>query len=322
MAFTAERFDLSRTSQWNEFVENSNNGSIFQRLDFLSYHGERFTANEHHLAINKGNTLCGVMPTAIFDENGKRVARSPYGGSYGGCVFRTPLGYRDSCHIIEAILEYFATLQVVDLRLVLPISICHREYSATFCLALIEHGFQCVNRDITSVVNLEHDTPIADKMTSRARNMMRKAQKLGVDIQHNGSIDDFWSVMDKTFAKHEAKPTHTKDEFLHLHKLFPEKIYVDVAYWDHKPIAGIGLVVVNDRVNSSFYLCQDPDNQHVQALSLLIYQALVRAQEKGFRWFDFGTSSVNMKGRANVFQFKESFNAIGIFRETYLWSNT
>ena len=319
MHFTVERYRTDQLETWNAFVCSSNEGTLFHRLDFLAYHGERFREAEHHLVIYKGESIHGVMPMAVFEEDEELAAKSPYGGSYGGPVFSKPQNYQDSHEIIVGILEYLVSQQVSKLTLSLPISVYYQQYSETFRLALIEEGFQCVNRDISSAVCLDTDNPVSEKMTSRARNMARKARKMGVEVVRRAPITDFWRVMEKTFAKHGTNPTHTLAELQWLHAHLPKRIYVDVAYLEGAPVAGVGYFVINDRVNSSFYLCQDPQKQRTQALSLLIYEALEQALQEGFCWFDFGTSSVNMKGRPNIFRFKESFGAIGVFRETYEW---
>lgn len=315
-------YDSGLKEQWNDFVESSNEGTIFHRLDFLSYHGDKFKDNEHHLIWYKGESIFAVMPMGIFKEDGKRVARSPYGASYGGPVFQKPLNYADSQLVVSTLLNYLTKFNITVCTLTLPIACCYAKYSETFRLTLLEHGFRCMNRDISSVVCLNGDNPIFEEMTSRARNMARKARKArkaGVVLMHQSSVTDFWVVMDKTQEKLGMKPTHTLEEFRWLCDHLSERVYVDVAYLDRTPVAGIGYFVINDRVNSSFYLCQDPQKQQIQALSLLIYETLERAQYEVFHWFDFGTSSANQKGRENLFRFKESFGAIGQFRDTYVW---
>ena len=322
MKFKVEKFQQSQSHRWNDFVDNSNEGTLFHRLDFLAYHGEKFCKNEHHLIIYKGEAVHAVMPLAIFDEDRRRIAKSPYGGSYGGPVFSKPQNYQDSHGVVEAILEYLKSQGVNELTLTLPISVCYRRYSETLRLVLLEQGFQCINRDISSVVCLDKNNPTSKEMTSRIRNTARKARKarkMGVDVVCHAPIADFWQVLEMTFAKHGNKPTHTLAEFQWLHERNSERVYVDIATLDGIPIAGVGYFVINQIVNSSFYLCQDSQKQQVQGLSLLIYEALKRAQKEGFHWFDFGTSSAQMQGRPNIFRFKESFGAIGVFRETYVW---
>ena len=322
MKFTVEQFQPSQSHKWNDFVDNSNEGTLFHHLDFLAYHGKKFCKNEHHLIIHKGQAVHAVMPLAIFDEDGRRIARSPYGARYGGPVFSKPQNYHDSHGVVEAILEYLESQGVDELTLTLPTSVCYRRYSETLRLVLLERGFQCINRDISSVVCLDKDNPASKEMISRVRNTARKARKaraMGVDVVCHAPIADFWQVLEMTFEKHNSKPTHTLAEFQQLHERNPERVYVEVATLDGIPVAGVGYFVINQNVKSSFYLCQNPQKQQAQGLSLLIYEALERAQKEGFRWFDFGTSSAQMQGRPNIFRFKESFGAIGVFRETYVW---
>jgi Acetyltransferase (GNAT) domain len=319
---TTVRYFPDQFEQWNTFVERSNEGTIFHRLDFLAYHGERFRQQEHHLVWQDGPKIFGLMPMAIFEEDGKRVARSPYGASYGGPLFEKPLSYADSREVVCCLINYFKELGVGACHITLPLSCYYGTYSETFRFALLEHGFQCVNRDIASVACLEPTKSVLEPTTSRANEMARKARKAtraGVTIANRGNLQDFWAVLEKTFQKHQTKPTHTQEQFQWLCDRMGGAVYADVAYLGPQPVAGIGFFVINQRVISSFYLCQDPELQHTQALSSLIYNALVRSQESGFKWFGFGTSSVRMEGRENIFRFKESFGATGLFRETYTW---
>ncbi len=316
--FKVSSLKQNKSHQWDEFVEKSNEGTIFHRLDFLAYHNDKFKENEHHLTIYKGKSLFGVMPLSIFIDDGRRIAKSPYGASYGGPLYARMLNYADSRDIVATMLNYLHEIQVNKLYMTLPISCCYKRYSETFRFALMEQGFQCINRDISSVVCLDQTLSLSAEMSSRARNMARKARKGGIEVMSHADLVDFWTVMDITFQKHGTRPTHSKEEFIRLHGKFPERVYADVAYFDGKPVAGVGYFVVNSRVNSSFYLCQDPDYQHTQALSLLIYEGIMASQTQRFAWFDFGTSSVNMQGRENIFRFKESFGAVGVFRETYV----
>lgn len=76
MGIVVRRFEATSWEAWTHFVEHANEGTIFHRLDFLQYHGERFSQHEHHLAWYKGQTLFGIIPMAIFEEEYGRAARS------------------------------------------------------------------------------------------------------------------------------------------------------------------------------------------------------------------------------------------------------
>ncbi len=307
--------------KWDAFVNRSNEGTLFHRMAFLKYHGSKFMSFEHPLAWYKGEELFGVMPLSVLDTDGEKIACSPYGASYGGPVFEKPPDYLECREVVFALTEYMRHVRVTRCVLVLPVSCCYRTYSETMRLSLLEHGFQCVNRDISSVVNLSGDFPVQKRIASRARNMVRKAEKAGIFRKTRAPLKDFWAVLEKTYQKIGRKPAHTFSELQWLCSSLPDEVYVDVAYFKGVPVAGAACFVLNARVNNSFYLCQYPEFQHLQGQSLIVYHALTESQAKGFQWFDFGTSSVNMQGSENLFLFKESFGAVGLFRETYEWIN-
>ena len=313
MSFNIKPLKESQYDWWNFFVENSNGGTIFHRLDFLKYHGDKF--NENHLVIYKGETPIGILPLSITNN----IAKSPYGGSYGGPIFLKNLNYKESDEIIETILNYLINIGVDTFIITLPISQCYKIHSYTFIFCLLERNFECINRDISSIVLINKNKNILDQITSRARNMINKASKFDIDIISNGSIPDFWKVLNLTYQKHGVNPTHSFDQFQYLYGKLPGKIYVDVAYYKNIPISGIGYFVINNLGNSSFYFAQDPEFQNMQALSLLIYNGLEKSKQINDLWFDFGTSTSNMKGKVEIFNFKESFNSIGSFRDTFKW---
>ena len=319
MTITVTKYSHDQEKDWNRILDSGNGSTLFHDLNFLAYHGNRFKNNLHHLIFFKGETPFGIMPLALFEEGGLLVGKSPYGASYGGPIFNNLMGYSESMKVVSALVDYFQSQKIKKCRITFPICICYQQFSQTFLLALLEHGFTCINRDISNAVVL-HDSLVED-MDKRARNMARKALKNNVKIVKNGDLNDFWDVLIKTYHKLGKNPTHSIEEFKWLITRFPGRIFVDIAYLENQPIAGIGHFGINSRVDSSFYLCQDPEKQYLQGLSLLIFETIQYSKEKGYQWFDFGTSSVNMIGRENLFSFKESFGAVGFFRETYEWCN-
>lgn len=311
------RFEPKYFERWNLFVEQANNGTLFHRLDFLQYHNDRFFENEHNLLIFKGDSIFGVMPLALFKEKGRNIAKSPFGGSYGGFIFKSALNYRTSKIIVAELLRYLKKIGVDEIHITPTISDFCSFPCDTFLLAMLEAGFAISNSDITSIVFLHKEDIIQSTFSSRARNAIRKANFEKIKIIQNANIDDFWTVMTKTFSRHGKNPTHTREEFIFLNKIFPDNVYCDLAYHQGIPIAGIGYMKINKKTNSSFYLCSDEKYTHTQALTLLISSGIVESQIKGMTCFDFGTSSVSMVGRENIFLFKESFGATGRFRNTY-----
>ncbi|MBI4798463.1 MAG: GNAT family N-acetyltransferase [Desulfarculus sp.] len=321
MAYRVLELQGSWLPHWDPFVEQAHGGTIFHRLDFLAYHGDRFAKQESHVMFLDGDTLVGVMPMAVLDGEQGSWARSPYGGSYGGPVFKSHPTYHQSQGLVQALLDHLRERGVHRLVMTMPIAPAFRQPCDTFRFALLEAGFTCRRRDISSVVPLATGQTVEQSLTSRARNMVRKSRKESVEVVHRGDEKDFWRLMALTFAKHGAEPTHTQEQWDWLRQRFPQAIFMDLAYHHGEAVAGVGYMEINQRLHSSFYFCQDPEHQNLQGLSLLIQEGLSRCQAQGYAWFDFGTSSVDMQARPGIFLFKEGFGAVGAFRETYEWQD-
>ncbi|MFP3859375.1 MAG: hypothetical protein ACLFUW_01010 [Bacteroidales bacterium] len=307
-------------NSWNKFVQDSINGTLFHRLDFLSYHGRDFLESTHNLMWMKGKSIYAAIPMAVFDGKGRKIALSPFGASYGGFVVKTLLGYDKATLLVEQFIEYLQSLNVDECRITFPIRAAYKDYSETLFLVLYEKGFVLTNTDISSVVELNDELKYI--VQSSARRNVKKAEREGIVFRHNAPLKDFRIPFEKTFQKHKAKPTHNLDELKWLNENFPDSVYFDVAYHERQPVSGICHFVQNSRLDSSFYLCNNPEYEKLQGLPFLVYYSLVQSRKKRFRYFDFGTSSVNTQGRSYIFKFKEKFGAIGQFRNTFVWKNS
>ncbi|MEO5360104.1 MAG: GNAT family N-acetyltransferase [Nitrospirota bacterium] len=302
--------------RWDSLVRTSINGTLFHMRRFLQYHDDKFTEYERWLVALDGDAPYAQIVLTVCREGDVLVARSPYGASYGGFVFQQLPTYRAGQSLVSAFYLWLEEHGIQVCILQQPISCCSAYNLDTFIFNLMEKDFRIVKRDVSSVVRLQAGLPV---VSSRARNMVRKAEKNGLKVVRNAELDLFWHVVEKTFEKHGANPTHTKTELAGLIKRFPDRIRLSVAIIDTIPVSGICEFVINKCVNSSFYLCQDPAYQRFQGLSMLVLNALGQSEKDGYLYYDFGTSTANMQAGPNIFCFKESFGAEGYFRDTLQW---
>lgn len=306
-------------TQWDDFVESAFNGTLFHLRAFLGYHGERFAGAERWLVAAKGDSAIARIAYAVQEsDDGQRRVLSPYGASYGGFVLHRAPSYSEASDIAGAFIDYLLTEKVDECRLIHPIACCNSASLDVMIFALREQGFTSVVRDISTVVDFSEGA-VDEIVGSRARNMERKARRAGVEVVHRAPLDAFWIPMEATYSRHNALPTHSPGELELLCRELPDAIWTDVAYLNDEPVGGICYFRINDRVMSSFYFCQTQSGREVQSLSMLVMEGLRRAQQDGYRYFDFGTSSINNKARPAVFRFKESFSKQGYFRETLAW---
>ena len=92
MSIEIRSFQQNCSGEWDDFVWNANNGTLFHTRKFLEYHPpERFT--DHSLCFYDGNKKIALFPAIDYNDNGKRVLISHRGASYGGFVIKDTLSY-------------------------------------------------------------------------------------------------------------------------------------------------------------------------------------------------------------------------------------
>lgn len=322
MTIEVAKYRENKKDEWNEFVANSNNGTIFHNLDFLSYHGDKFSKNNHHLMFYyEGQNLIGVMPLAIFEEEDKLVAKSPYGGSFGGIVVNDHFKFRYSEELIDSMVKFFRDNNFGEIYITPPPLIYSKMPNCYIEFNLLKSGFEIINREITSVIKQDcFDSDPFDIFEKRARTAVKKARKEGVHVSESSEdYNAFYKILKETKARHNAEPTHTLQELKKISDILPNSIKLDIAYVNEEPAAGILYFICNSQVVLTFYICHKTAYSKFYPVNLLIYHGIVWAKKNKFKYLDLGTTTQDMIPNHDLLMFKESFGSVGYFRDTFKW---
>jgi CelD/BcsL family acetyltransferase involved in cellulose biosynthesis len=300
---------------WDELVEQANNGTIFHRLGFLAYHRERFAESVHHLAWTKGGILRAVMPLAILTEDGVRVARSPYGASYGGIVAGGALSLKLAEELVHSLIQHLREESVQKLVVVPPPIINLAKPTDYVEFWLLKSGAKCSAAELTSYIEV-HEEPL-EQFTYSAVKAVRKAKASEVSVEESADVEPFYEILVENRRKVGVTPTHSRGEIRWLLEELPEHVKLFMAYQGRTPIAGSLVFRVNRRVILDFYWAHRDEYQGLRPVSLLVYEITRWAHRQGFKLFDFGTQTKNMVPQEGSTRFKETFGALGVFRTTY-----
>ena len=133
---------------------------------------------------------------------------------------------------------------------------------------------------------------------------------------------DFFPILLENKQKHNAAPTHSLEQLRYLKNTFPNNVQIDVGIFEDQSKAAVCYFVGNSSCTATFYLAQENNARSKNGLNILIYEGMKNAVDNGFKYYDFGCSSYMMKVPADmgVPEFKQSFGASGIFRDTYIYS--
>lgn len=300
---------------WDAFVEEADNGTLFHRLGFLAYHGDRFAKEAYPLAWTKGETLHAVMPLGLFEEDGGLVARSPFGASYGGIVVPPGLSLERARDLVDSLVEHLRGLGVRRLTVTPPPKLCFARPHDYLEFWLLKAGAACTRSELTSYIAVEED-PLPGWRHSAAK-AVRKAEAHDVRVEESDAVEEFYAILQANRERFGASPTHSLREVRWLLQHLPEHVKLFVARHEGAPIAGSLVFRVNRRAMLDFYWAHVDEFQGLRPVSLLVYEITRWASRQGYRWFDFGTQTVDMVPVEGSTRFKETFGAVGAFRCTY-----
>jgi hypothetical protein len=312
------RYEKKYLNEWENFVDTSNNGTIFHTRKFLSYHpADRFKDNS--LIFKGKENIIAVLPAARVKRDDRETLISHQGASYGGFVYKDNLSIKQAFELTENLIDY--ALKDKFERIIITHSpfVYQKRYNNYIDFAFSKNGFRYLKREVSSVVVLDvEEDEVLKLFKSEARTAVRKAAKLGVVIKKSDDYEEYYNILKSNLAlRHNVQPAHTLPELIRLNKLFPDKIHLIGAFVKNKMVAGVVNFYCNDQVVLVFYISHDPMYQHYRALNLLFYTIFKDAIKKKLKYLDFGLFTVNMEPNWGLGRFKENFGARGILRDTY-----
>lgn len=306
------RFTEKDSKQWEEFVSNANNGTIFHYLKFLSYHPQgRF--KDYHLIIKEKGNIISLFPAV--EE--KKIIFSHKGASYGGFVLKDRIGIHKIYIMVEHLIAYFKTKGYKKIILTQPPLIYYKNPNQYIDFALLKNGFHYRKREITAVIPLDIAEPLVT-FQADARRSTKKAIREGVRIKISDDFSTFYRILTHNLGmRHNVSPTHTINELLKLKNLFPEDIILFAAYLKENMIGGIVIFIANPRVILAFYISHNDKFQSYRPMNLLFYEVIKWGRNKRFKYLDLGTFTLNMDPNWGLGRFKEKHNARGFLRDSY-----
>jgi len=303
---------------WDSFVEqHSLNGTIFHEQQFLSYHKDRFL--DASIMIYEEQKLIGVFP-AVFDHE-NIVSHS--GSTYGGLVVCKHIKLKDLYDMVGCVVEYYRRSyeSVKQIRMVLPEEFPVHDMKGGLAFSLFQHGFQLISKEISTVISigrfLEFD---GMRKTTRQYLKSKKYEKLDVvyeRVEHSSDILDAYALISQNMeVKYAKKPTHSKDEFLALLKMYPDRISVFVAKSEGVVIATYVVFALNNDVAHVFYIARNADRLNVADIGLVNF-IISYYKEKNFSFINFGISSRGQEIKWWIHNYKEQFSKNFLTRDVW-----
>lgn len=294
-------YSLNEAEQWDAIVRSFIEHDVYYLSGYVKafhIHGD----GDPFLLYYEGDGLKAIYvymrrPTAI---EGVFDSVTPYG--YGGVLFegdtseenkdafwKEYLAKMEEEHIVDNFVRYHPVLKNAE-----PMKSISN---------VIDLG-KTIAFDLTS------PEVIWDNIISKNRNMIRKAEKNGIEIKHGKDLalfEDFRRIYNSTMEKDNA------EEYYFFGEKFYESIHNDLhdnyemfyAVYDGQIIAMSIMLFANKQMH--YHLSGSMmEYRNLAPSNLLLYKAAVWGCEQGYKTFHLGGGVGS--GEDNLYKFKAAFN--------------
>jgi hypothetical protein len=323
-SLAVERYTPSQAAQWAQFLDASDNGTLFHDLRFLDYHPAG-TFDTHHLIFRAAEHIVALLPAALVREpDGRQRLKSPYGASVGGFVLPPRQHIAQTMALVTALQEYAAALGCAGIEMRLAPNLYCRSPGDNLSFALTTTGFTLARRWLSHVITLPANAAdVLDNVPTRCRRRYtRCAATQGVTLVPAAAdrLPEFYPILERNRAKHGARPTHSLADLQRLYELVPERLGLFLCELNGQSIGGALLLELNPRVVYWSYLCHDEQYEEYRPPTLTTVRVLEHYAARGFRYLDFGPSTFDdFSLNHGLAKFKEEMGGVGLCRDTWRW---
>jgi predicted N-acyltransferase len=303
--------------RWDDFVLNSNNGTMFHLQRFFDYHTTgKFRFD--HLIFLKKNKIIALLPGRLLDGH----YESPIGASYGSIVTKD-VKFAEAMEILSSLLDYGRKNGIKEFELTPAPMIYETHQNQNLEFAMRWLGFNYKLHYISSGIKLNKGDDYLLRFTPTTRRNIRKTFHIPeMRIEINERYDQFYPILVENKAKHDAKPTHSYEDLLRLKQLLPNNLKLFMVYLGDKPIGGSLMFYANKNVALCFYNMMLYDYAEYKPMHRIMYEVVNDATENGYSYVDIGvsqdTKATNpMTPSMSLIEFKEQFDAKTIMRNTF-----
>ena len=310
--FEIVRYTPERKKEWDGYVAEARNSTFLFRRDYMEYHADRFA--DWSLMFYRNGRLHSLLPA---HRKGDTLC-SHSGLTYGGLIMKFGVTAMEVVGLFEELNEY---LRKEGFRSVIykPVPWIYQQHASEEDLYAIfwKCGARLLSRNIGTVIMVQQ----RQEWRKDHRRRLRLAHESGVRVVRDGSLSEFWQVLEDNLQKRfNSKPVHSLAEIELLKNRFPNDIIQYNAYIGDEIVGGLTFYVT-PQVLRGQYSSTNERGKQCGAMEA-IYEQVLFHDYKDMLYLDFGTSSDPSSDAVineGLISHKEGYGGRAICFDTYEW---
>jgi len=315
-------FDLTNSQAYSEWLRGNPRNFIYGTQAFLCFLQRVVDGTLRHLVAEQDGNIVGALPYFRLERpsRGTVINSLPWYGTYGGCILGVQDNGPSANAVREALLNRYA--EACEDPEVLASSLIVSPTEQAF-LPIYRHLIKPCTQDyrIGQITTLPENGPdlehrLEQTFKQKTRNLVRKSRKESFR-EVISEADWSWRFLyDTHMANMQAVGGKSKpwSHFVAMRAIIPpHMLRLSVAIDGNKPAAALLLMRFNQTIEYITPVVQ-VESRSRQPISFLIWQGMIEAVKKGYRYWNWGGTWHSQK---SLHHFKAGFGALD-YPYTYL----
>lgn len=305
------RISIEEFSKWDGIVKSFKNFDVYYLSSYVkafSLHGDGepilfFYKDKNIKAMNvvmKRDIASDIKFLGRLEKDGYYDLTTPYG--YGGFLIEGEVTKDSLKRLNDEYILHCKQERIIS-EFVRFHPVIHNSEHLQYAYDILELGK-------TITIKLESKEQIWTDLTSKNRNVIRKAQRSGVEIywgRNTAIYDEFINMYNSTMDKDMA------DDYYYFKKDFYDSILNDLKYNStmfyaiyQKRVIAMAIIMHSNKQLHYHLSASDKNFQYLAPTNLLLYEVACWGCENGFNTFHLGGGLGSRED--NLYKFKKAFN--------------
>jgi hypothetical protein len=224
-------YSIKHKKSWDNFVEDSANGTFLHKRDYMDYHADRF--EDASLMLYNENKLIAVLPA----HRVKQSIFSHKGLTYAEILLSPKNRMVDKSEIIEALLGWFKTEKIKNWEIKSIPSFFHSYPDESLHYLYTQFGAKVTGNLAFFLLNKTNYK--LNKNRSRNIRKVEKNKNIKISFDVN-KLKEYWEIVESNLVhNHNSKPVHSYSEMRYLMEKFPDQIKLATIMENNNLLAGI-----------------------------------------------------------------------------------
>ena len=294
-------YNIEQAQKWNEIVKSFSDYDVYYLSGYVKAFEIHGDGNPYLLYYEEnGIRAIYVFMKRTTDISGIFDAITPYG--YGGVLFEGDITKNNLNIFWKAYTDTMLKMSIINNFV---------RYHPILSNALpMKNISSVIDLGKTIAIDLTSPEIIWENIHSKNRNMIRKAEKNGIEIHHGKGMrlfPYFRMLYDETMKKNNAERYYFFEDAFYesIHNDLKDNYEIFWATYDKRIVAVSIVIFANDRLN--YHLSgSDPAYRNLAPSNLLLYKSALWGYEQGMKTFHLGGGIGSDED--NLFKFKKAFN--------------